>query len=199
MGFKFGQIVMGKLLKLLSLGGLAALGIKKMREYNTPKYTPVITIEELGVNESARPVWMDSRTYKRAEPYLKMLTNTERKYGIPGGVLVRLAYQESRFRQDIISGQTVSSANAQGLMQIVPRWHPDVNPLDTPAAIDYAGGYLARLYKSFGSWRKALAAYNWGPGNMRKTIASKGGAWLGYVPQETYNYVTQISNDTGIA
>lgn len=124
--------------------------------------------------------------------YVALLHSAEVRYGTPVNMLVRLAYQESRFRQDIISGATVSSAGAVGIMQIVPRWHPDVNPLDPAAAIDYAGRYLASLYRQFGTWELALQAYNWGPGNLKKYLTAGGS-----LPVETSRYSSQILADLG--
>lgn len=128
------------------------------------------------------------KTVTNAAKYLPRLNAAETKYGIPRDLLARQAYQESRFRDDIVSGKTVSSAGAQGIMQIVPKWHPGVNPLDVSAAIEYAAKYLASLKKQFGSWALALAAYNAGPGNVTK---------YGGIPPftETKNYVNQILAD----
>ena len=131
------------------------------------------------------------RIPEKGRPFEKLLRDAEVKNGIPKNMLARVAYQESRFRDDIISGRTVSSANAQGIMQLVPRWHPDVNPLDPSEAIPYAGAYLKRLYNRFGSWNEALAAYNWGEGNLNKWL--KGGT--APMPKETTDYVTQIMGD----
>lgn len=127
-----------------------------------------------------------------ANPYLGEINKAERANGLPRDLLARLLYQESRYRQDIISGSTVSSANAQGIAQIVPKWHPDVNPLDPIASIHYAARYLKSLRDQFGSYRLALAAYNWGPGNVRKH-AGDFSKW----PKETQDYVTQILGDLG--
>lgn len=127
----------------------------------------------------------------RAKPYLKLLGETEEREGIPHNLLVRIAYQESRFREDIISGQTVSSSNAQGIMQIIPRWHPNVNPLEPSQAIPYAGKYLRKLYNIFGNWKDATASYNWGQGNLakfKKGVIKK-------MPLETKNYIKEISAD----
>lgn len=125
---------------------------------------------------------------EKGAKYLPILWAAEDKYGIPRDVLARLAYQESRFRDDIITGKTVSSAGALGIMQIVPKFHPGVDPLNVPAAIDYAGKFLAQQKKQFGSWSLALAAYNAGPGNVGK---------YGGIPPftETRNYVSQILAD----
>ena len=130
-----------------------------------------------------------------AAPYAATIRAAELRHGIPSGLLGRLLYQESRFRADVIEGRTVSAAGAVGIAQIIPRWHPDVNPLDPYASIDYAASYLATLRNRFGSWELALAAYNWGQGNLSRVAGADD--WLSRVPTETRNYVTQISADVG--
>jgi membrane-bound lytic murein transglycosylase D len=54
--------------------------------------------------------------------------------------------------------------------------------------------YLSQLYKIFGDWDLALAAYNSGPGNVSKAIKRSGGYrnyWniRPYLPRETASYV----------
>lgn len=137
------------------------------------------------LTRSSNPDWKKA---KNAEKYLPLLHNAEMKYGIPRDLLARVAYQESHFRNDIVSGHVTSAAGALGLMQIVPRWHPTVDPLNVPAAIDYAARYLRGLYQQFGLWSTALAAYNYGPGNVAKVPRAD---W----PAETRNYVEQITGD----
>jgi membrane-bound lytic murein transglycosylase D len=64
----------------------------------------------------------------------------------------------------------------------------------TRAALDY----LERLYKQFGDWHLALAAYNWGEGNVGKAIArnQRAGLPTSYVdlnmPMETRMYVPKF-------
>lgn len=113
-------------------------------------------------------VFIMSDWKKRGAKFLPMLNAAEVKYGIPKDVLARQAYQESRFRDDIISGAVKSSAGAVGIMQIVPKWHPTVDPLSVSESIDYAARFLRDLKLQFGTWALALAAYNAGPGNVRK-------------------------------
>lgn len=108
----------------------------------------------------------DWKAKPNAQKYLPRLAAAERKYALPTDLLARIAYQESRWRDDIVSGKTRSGAGAAGLMQIIPSLHPDVNPLDTSAAIDYAGKFLQGLYRRFGDWRLAVAAYNAGAGHV---------------------------------
>lgn len=131
-------------------------------------------------------------------PYRANLALAEQRYGLPTGLLGRVAWQESRFRPDIIRGETVSSAGAVGLMQIVPRWHPEVDPTDPIASIDYAAQYLRRLYDRFGDWQQALAAYNWGPTNLAMALKSEGRQWRQALPRETQNYITDISRDVPV-
>lgn len=120
--------------------------------------------------------------------YLPLLNAAEDKYGIPRDLLARQAYEESHFREDIISGAVVSPAGALGIMQIVPKYHPNVDPLNVAQSIDYAGSILKGWFNQFGSWELALAAYNAGPGNVEK---------YGGVPPfvETQNYVAEIKAD----
>jgi len=127
-----------------------------------------------------------------AEKYLPLLAATEKKYGLPTDLLARLAYQESHFRDDIVSGAKISSAGGLGIMQLVPRFHPTAQPLNVPAAIDYGGQFLKSLYTQFKSWRLALAAYNAGAGNVQK---------YGGIPpfNETIAYVREITNDVHVA
>ncbi len=54
--------------------------------------------------------------------------------------------------------------------------------------------YLQQLYNSFGDWTLAIAAYNCGPGNVRKAIRRAGGKcdyWdiYPYLPRETRGYI----------
>jgi soluble lytic murein transglycosylase-like protein len=123
-----------------------------------------------------------------------LLNAAEDQYGIPRDLLARQAYQESHFRADIISGATASPAGAQGLMQLVPRFYPGVDPLDPAQAIDAAAKSMVAYYKQFGSWALALAAYNAGPG----TVQHYGNTIPPYT--ETQNYVAQILRDVpGVA
>ncbi len=65
---------------------------------------------------------------------------------------------------------------------------------DPIKSTDAASKYLARLYKIFGDWDLALAAYNSGPGNVSKAIRRSGGYenyWniRGHLPRETAGYL----------
>jgi hypothetical protein len=115
-----------------------------------------------------------------AARWLPTIAAAEGQHAIPDQLLARLIYQESRFRADVIDG-TIRGGGlkkgdagydtaARGIAQIVPRWHPDVDP---------------------------LAAYNWGIGNLQTEIAKSGGQWLASprLPRETRLYVVEITAD----
>ena len=100
---------------------------------------------------------------------MPVLNATEVKYGIPTDLLARLAYEESRFRADIISGAVKSFAGAVGIIQLLPEYFYGAG-IDPTRDIDIAGKYLSKLDSQFHDWQVALAAYNWGPGNVDKCM-----------------------------
>lgn len=123
-----------------------------------------------------------------AAPYLYDIFLAETARGIPAGLLGALLQRESDFNPNAYN----ASSGAEGIAQIVPRWHPDAgDPYNPTTAIPYAAKYLRSLFDRFGDWQLALAAYNWGPTNL----ANKG---LENAPAETRNYVAWISSKAGI-
>ena len=144
-------------------------------------------LSALGVEAKKIINWQPPAT---AAPYLEQIAAAEQAHGLPQGLLVRQLYQESRFRPDIITGATKSPVGALGIAQFMPGTAHDlgVDPLNPADAIDGAARYMKGLFASLGSWPEALAAYNWGIGNVRR----KG---IDAAPLETQNYVDQIVAD----
>lgn len=133
-------------------------------------------------------------TWHPPEQYAAAIDSAERQNGLPTDMLARLLYQESRYRADIITGATKSPVGALGIAQFMPATAAEmgIDPLDPVQAIHAAGRYLASLYRRFGTWSQALAAYNWGQGN----VARKG---LTVAPKETSDYFTNILADVNSA
>lgn len=114
---------------------------------------------------------------------------------------------ESRGKQFDKSGAPLTSPKgAIGIAQIMPATAPeaaklaglpyDITRLKNDEAYNFALGeaYFEKQLRDFGGdERKAAAAYNAGPGAVRRAIA-KGGpnGWINHVPRETQNYVAQI-------
>jgi soluble lytic murein transglycosylase-like protein len=63
------------------------------------------------------------------------------------------------------------------------------SPYDPECNLNASCAYMAALDKQFGRLDYALAAYNWGPGNLRKLLKKNPSDWLSQVPEETRNYV----------
>lgn len=118
--------------------------------------------------------------------FAEQFAAAEGTFNLPAGVLAAVAQAESGGRAD-----AVSPAGAQGLMQIMPATAAALgvnDPFDPAQAITGAAKYLSDNLRAFdGSLTKALAAYNAGPGAVRK---------YGGVPPyaETQNYVRSIND-----
>jgi membrane-bound lytic murein transglycosylase D len=127
------------------------------------------------------------------EKYLK-------KYGLP---------DELKYLSLIESGlnpKVISRAGAGGLWQFMPKTarvdfglrideYVDER-FDPEAATEAACKYMKQLYRIFGDWHLVLAAYNTGPGNVRRAIRRCNGGqtfWAIYdcLPRETRGYVPQ--------
>lgn len=128
--------------------------------------------------------------------WLPVLNAAEVSYGLPQDLLARMAYQESRFRPDVITGATASSAGALGLMQLMPQYFTTVQgtrpftPDATRAQIAQAAQLLAGLYSHFQDWTLAVAAYNDGQGNVDQYLAGNR-----LLPVQTHKYVAQVTAD----
>lgn len=87
------------------------------------------------------------------------------RYNIPTDIFLRMIGAESAWDQG-----AVSPKGASGLGQLMPGTAAElgVDPSDPYQNIEGSARYLAQQYSSFGSWPLALAAYNAGPGAVRK-------------------------------
>ena len=125
----------------------------------------------------------------------QMIANAAQQYGVPSNIALEVAIQESA-----LNPNAVSSAGAQGVFQLEPATAAQLgvtDSFDPQQNINGGVQYLAQLYSKFGSWDLALGAYNWGPGNVSKAVASQGGDWLSSAPAETQNYVSSILGAVG--
>lgn len=111
------------------------------------------------------------------------------------------------FIESAFNPQAMSSARASGMWQFMPATGKDFelkqnlfrdDRRDVLASTRAALDYLQRLRNQFGDWHLALAAYNWGEGNVQRAINKNKNAGLptDYVslnmPAETRNYVPKL-------
>lgn len=128
-------------------------------------------------------------------PYQAVIVNAATENGVPVQILAWLLWKESRYNPAIIDGTKRSPVGALGIAQFMPATAAQelgsvAAALDPTQAIPGAARYLRKLYQQTGTWQKALAAYNWGIGNvLRKGLAS--------APAETRDYYGTILNKAG--
>lgn len=106
-----------------------------------------------------------------------------RDFGVNEDIFLRLVQKESGWNP-----QAKSGAGAAGLVQLMPGTAQGLgvaNPYDPVQSLTGGARYLSQQLKRFGSYDKALAAYNAGPGNVER---------YGGIPpfKETQNYVKTI-------
>lgn len=143
---------------------------------------------------------------ERQQVYFPLFEKYLAKYNMPDD-LKYLAIVESG-----LNPKAMSRVGAAGLWQFMPAtgriyrldrsWYVDER-LDPEKSTEAACKYLKQLYGMFNDWELALAAYNAGPGNVRKAIRRSGyqkGFWEVYnhLPRETRSYVPQFAAITYI-
>lgn len=137
---------------------------------------------------------------KKVDLYFPIFEEYLAKYDLPDE-LKYLSIVESGLRPN-----AMSRASAAGLWQFVSStgkmyglkndWYLD-DRMDPYKSTDAACRHLRDLYNMFDDWELALAAYNCGPGNVRKAIRRSGYKkkfWdiYYYLPRETRSYVPQF-------
>lgn len=149
---------------------------------------------------SARPDYVQRMT-ERGGRYLFHIVEELERRGMPTE-LALLPFVESAFNP-----QAISSARASGMWQFIPSTGKDFSLAqnvfrddrrDVLASTRAALDYFEKLHGMFGDWQLALAAYNWGEGNVAKAIArnEKLGLPTDYsslkLPNETAYYVPKL-------
>lgn len=125
-------------------------------------------------NQAPAPPFMPAH----ARQWWPDFINAGNLYGVPPALLAAVAKRESAY-----DPTAESSKGAEGMMQLIPRFYPGVDPMNPKQAIPAAASSLASYHQEFGTWRAALAAYNEGPGNYRA---------YGISNPETIGYVNDI-------
>ena len=149
---------------------------------------------------ASRPDYV-GRMMDRGARYLFHVVEEVQKRQMPSE-LALLPFVESAFNP-----QAMSSARASGMWQFMPATGKDFELkqnifrddrrgvlASTRAALDY----LEMLHRQFKDWQLALAAYNWGQGNVQRAIDRNRRQGLATdfesltMPDETRNYVPKL-------
>jgi len=149
---------------------------------------------------ASKPEYVQRMT-ERGGRYLFHIVEEINKRGMPTE-LALLPFIESAYNP-----QALSNAKASGMWQFVPATGRDFSlrqnvfrddRRDVLASTRAALDYLQVLHGMFGDWQLALAAYNWGQGNVQKAITrnQKAGLAIDYdslrMPDETRNYLPKL-------
>lgn len=141
------------------------------------------------------------RMASRSGDFMYLIMNEVERRKMPSEIAL-LPFVESAF---VTTAQ--SPVKAAGLWQFMPATGRDFSLQqnhfadqrnDVVASTDAALTFLQRLHDQFGDWHLALAAYNWGPGNVSKAVrrAQANGLAGTYedikMPTETRQYVPKL-------
>ena len=137
---------------------------------------------------------------ERAGRYKQMISRVLQEEGVPQDLIYQ-AVAESGFQPQALNARS----GAAGMWQFMPfssyglarnGWVDE--RFDPEKSSRAYARYIKELHKQFGDWYLAMAAYDWGPGNVQRAVQRTGYAdfWELYrrnvLPQETKNYVPGI-------
>ena len=133
-----------------------------------------------------------------AGPYADIIRESAKQNKLSATLIDSVIKAESGF-----NASARNPSGASGLMQLMPGTARDLgvsNVFDPAQNVEGGSKYLAQMMSAFNNDKElALAAYNWGIGNVKNALRKSGGATFadisGYAPSETRNYVSKIMSD----
>jgi membrane-bound lytic murein transglycosylase D len=139
-------------------------------------------------------------SFQRAGRYKAMIQRVMAEEGVPQD-LIYLAVAESSFQPRAVNARS----GAGGMWQFMPHGNYGLTRngyvderFDPEKSTRSYARYMKYLYDQLGDWYLAMAAYDWGAGNVQRAVQKTGYAdfWELYkrnnLPGETKNYVPEI-------
>ncbi|HOD34432.1 MAG TPA: lytic transglycosylase domain-containing protein [Syntrophales bacterium] len=140
---------------------------------------------ETGTGRKVNAGTMSQKTGQGASPYENIIDDASKAYGVDPDLIKAVIRAESSFNPE-----SRSTKGAMGLMQLMPGTAKDLgvnDPYDPVENIMGGTRYLRDLLDRFGNDRNlALAAYNWGMGNVERKPER--------MPLETRTYVARVNH-----
>lgn len=144
------------------------------------------SIDSKSKSVSVKNSKVNSSALNRVQEFEELIDSASKKYNVDSQLIKSVILTESAGKVD-----AQSKANAKGLMQLMDSTATDMgvnNPWNPQENIFGGTKYLSKLLDDFdGDTDLALAAYNAGPGNVKK--------YNGIPPfKETQNYIKRVNN-----
>lgn len=157
-------------------------------------YTPLLEETIINYLENRQATYLE--LYSKSDYFFPIFENALQKYNVP------LELKYIPVIESALNPRAKSRVGATGLWQFMFNTAKDLDlkvnsyvdeRMDPIKSSEAAAKYLSELYIRFNDWNLAIAAYNYGPGNIRRAIKASGYSnfWnlRGYLPKETANYV----------
>ena len=157
-------------------------------------YTPLLEETIINYLKNRQATYLE--LYSKSDYFFPIFENALQKYNVP------LELKYIPVIESALNPRAKSRVGATGLWQFMFNTAKDLDlkvnsyvdeRMDPIKSSEAAAKYLSELYARFNDWNLAIAAYNYGPGNIRRAIKASGYSnfWnlRGYLPKETANYV----------
>ncbi len=144
---------------------------------------------------------------QRYDDLFRVFAEWDRKDGKwimrPPGVLDWRVLKAQAIAESSLEPRAVSPVGAKGLFQFMdPTWKEwserkqpgaPLDPFNPEANTWMAACYVEWLLGRYsGDYRKAMAAYNFGPGNVSRLLRDHGEQWERHLPLETSGYLAKV-------
>ena len=138
-------------------------------------YTPLLEETIINYLKNRQATYLE--LYSKADYFFPIFENALQKYNVP----LELKYLP--VIESALNPRAKSRVGATGLWQIMFNTAKDLDlkvnsyvdeRMDPFKSSDAAAKYLSELFERFNDWNLAIAAYNYGPGNIRRAIKASG-------------------------